>query len=402
MRIVFNATKVELKVTQLCAMLLLIYEMWYIPKFDAIPYVLQGLTLCLLLSVLGYYTRHLLYYNKAIPKELSFWWMLVGIYSIVVGAFVAINKNYFVDCMITYFAFLVICIICAIISYECKNIDWIWKTIIFADILCALSCIFDGYDYATEVIVTTMGPNNNPNLLGINMVLGLAGIMYCFKTLKTKWIAFVGISLFTFIIVICGSRKALLAAIVLIMLWIVFEFRIYFKHIKPEYKIIYIIITTIIVFFFSGYIINMYLNSGSFERMVELLNGWSNNSRLSLYKTGWKLFKDNILFGIGFGQYKVVAGYNLYSHSTYIESLSCLGLFGSILYFVPYIKLMFFYINSVINRELNSDKRISIMLFVVLLFLGIGMIHFYELSVMIALSTLFMYKNKDKISWYQD
>ena len=146
----------------------------------------------------------------------------------------------------------------------------------------------------------------------------------------------------------------------------------------------------------------MYLNSGSFERMVELLNGWSNNSRLSLYKTGWKLFKDNILFGIGFGQYKVVAGYNLYSHSTYIESLSCLGLFGSILYFVPYIKLMFFYINSVINRELNSDKRISIMLFVVLLFLGIGMIHFYELSVMIALSTLFMYKNKDKISWYQD
>ena len=94
-------------------------------------------------------------------------------------------------------------------------------------------------------------------------------------------------------------------------------------------------------------------------------------------------FLENPLVGIGFDQFRVVSVYKAYSHSTYAEILACTGIIGTIIYFSIYISIISKLIKILVIRKNDlSDQRAKLMLvaMVVMIFQGIGVIHYYDLD----------------------
>lgn len=109
-----------------------------------------------------------------------------------------------------------------------------------------------------------------------------------------------------------------------------------------------------------------------------------------MYIAAFELFKMSPFIGVGMDNYRALTVFSTYSHSTYAEVLSCTGVVGTILYFIPYcsiaVKIVKLIKNSVMEISINA-KLLGI-LFFMLLFLGTGVIHFYDVNSYISLGFL--------------
>jgi O-antigen ligase len=107
---------------------------------------------------------------------------------------------------------------------------------------------------------------------------------------------------------------------------------------------------------------------------------------------------------VGIGNYAIVSGFGTYSHSTYAEAISCTGILGSLLYFCGYIIIGYKLVSKFFHSHDAYAKARAfsyIGFFIVLIFLGIGVIHFDSLTSTFAFGLLIIYVNngKEKISF---
>ena len=366
----------------------IIYLLWYTQAIGHSNIFLYGGIILVFIFFLNYINGKR--FNDFKVSKRLLYWFFYGIYSLIFGLIVAVDKVYLITSLSTYFAFLFLCISIFIISSMEKDSDWIINYLMIVCLFCALYTIFNGYDYYNGVMVITMGPNNNPNTLGALMVFGMFSVMYKEKKRIYQLLAsLVVLLLFFYIIIISGSKKALLSGLIFILIWGI-GFTKYIRNKNLNYKLITMIILIITLTIFVYYFSSLYINTSSFERLTGLRSSGSTNIRIGMYKESLFLFKNNPLIGIGYNQFRFLSFFETYSHSTYAELLSGGGIIGTLLFLTPIISTG---INLIKNRtKLPAYNHwLYIAIYCVEVFLGTVNIIMYSFMHLLMWTIIYVY-----------
>lgn len=317
--------------------------------------------------------------------------LVMCVYSLVTGVWVAKNQDYLNNALKTYLCFSVMLLILCYVSQDEKGIDWVFKALIGVCLVSAVYVIFKGcywYGYGY-----TLSKDNNPNGLGVLMDIGVFCAIYRSKERPKHTMVYLGmIVLFTYIIIGCGSRKCLIAAAIICLL-------AFFPLIKNLWytgnqikRLVIVLFAIILVFGIYYYFTHIYITSDSYKRMQGLGDSAEGSSahRMLYYQYAWNYCKEHPLFGIGLNQFTAWNPYHQYSHSTYAEALANWGLIGCAIYFIPAILAGIRLIRMLLYRENTYIVRLLLALWATEIFLGIGQIWFYEPTHLIIWTVLYV------------
>lgn len=392
-----------IKISKLFYFCLLMYYGWFQVVFFQIPNML----LILGIGMMGFIFLHAIMYRVNLLRTLTIefsLWIMFAVTSLLFGLLIATNQNVLMNQLMTFIQFLIMMYGIIYISIQDRKIDFFINTFIIFSIVCAFTTLFWGVDYGQGRL--SMGMSNNPNSLGITMAIGVCCVLYkhSFKKLSHSLLSLGLVSLLTYVTLLTGSRKSLIAICIVVIYWFFFVVYKDIKKLKWSTKF-KSIISLAFLFGVGIYLIYPYFKTSVIYTRLMGLFEIGSQTRLDMYQIAIDLFKSSPLVGIGFNNYRVVSGFGTYSHSTYAEVLACTGLIGTFLYFFPYIKLFFRYLNSSLSKKADHSviKQIRIMfgLFGMLLFLGTGVIHIYSITSCIAfgmlISLIHIYRKFQKV-----
>ena len=375
-----------IKLGKLAISIFIIYSIWFKEAYLSVGLILYGTVI--LATVLAFIT--IAYNGWKFPKlKFVYGLILFGVYSALAGFIIAPDQNWLKSILTLYFAFSIVCFDCYYFTYISGSAAWLINTIKIATVLCAIQTIFFGVEYRTEVIVRTMSVNNNPNTLGMIMLLGIF-VFICTKKDVDKGLFRTGLVLVVFLITIAlsGCRKALFSGVLLAAIWIFFVMkdREFSRNKKILMGIALICMGIFGVYYFKGY----FIDSALYSRLLMLDNGV--NTRTQLYQRAIEYWKTSPIIGIGFGQFQILSPDRLYSHSSYVEILSCTGIAGAVLFFVPLIK---YFVSFVKNVRFSSDfdkyeYLVAFAMMIIELVIGFGEIYIYSFVHLILLTIVIM------------
>lgn len=392
-----------LSIGKCCVIVYLLYYLWYQEVWGASRLVLYSTAFIAIISVIADWMKKSLSIRKI--DDIIKMYIAFGIYAVITGIFVAVNKGVFLSSCFRYISFVLVMFSIWYMCYRSRDIIWLFNAILVSAILCAFTALFFGQPYQTEVVVTTMSKINNPNTLGIVMIMGIFVIIIRKNKIdKHFYLNFILVLIFMVVILQSGSRKALFAAAGLIILWLL-EFLLGKdnKGFNVKKFTIYtgVGVATLIA---ANYIINVYMNSSGFERLLRLFEGGGTSTRTQLYKWAIDYWKTSPLFGIGLDQYKIWCPYGYFSHSTYAELLSCTGIFGCAIFFIPILGLLIRLTKSCSIKKNNIyEEKMLLYMLVMELFLGIGQVFtftFQHLLILFCISYLSVEDNRYQLSQY--
>lgn len=235
----------------------------------------------------------------------------------------------------------------------------------------------------------------NPNGLGMLFTAGIWAVLYRQQKSKLPFILTGGfVVLFSYCILLTGSRKALIGAGIVFVLWLFFGFLPSLKKRGFVFGTLTFIIMIIFIVIVRQEFWELY-ESMIGNRMDKLLYEATEGTRNSLYRVGYEILQRNPLFGTGFQGFKYYYG-RYYSHATLIEVPVSGGIIGAILYFVAYCisikKIVYLYKitkkDQQLYREHTRVKMISIVL-ALMIFYTTCIIHPYEFDSCILFGIIF-------------
>lgn len=373
--------------------LFLLYILWYKEAYGDFSPALYGGAALIVITTLLYVDHKPL--KAVMPPKGIIWSIGFGIYSLITGLVVASNRELLASSIETYMSLLLVCwCICIICNGE-NDIQWLLKCITIVCYACAVYTLLFGKPYWNGIYVTTMGPENNPNRLGILMVFGMFSVLYNKRTRVGELaLTLVTVLLFFYVIILSGSRKALLSGGLLCLVWLISFVKDTQNLSNRKEKIIKYGLVVAVLAIGSIYFLKNYVNTASFERLQKLIAGGASSNRTEMYKEAVKFFKISKLFGVGFNQFRVLSSFKTYSHSTYAEVLADGGVFGCILYFYPIIKAG---ITLIKTLKISPSYQIGMLfaLYAVEMFLGTGVIFMYGFEHLLIWSILYMTVEKE-------
>lgn len=370
-----------INISKIVFVIFLFYVEWFQVVFFQIPSMLILLGACMMIFIILHAIQKKIDMGKMITPELLLW-ILFTLSSLFIGMLIVDNYSNLISSIFTFGQFLVLMYYIVYISDKDGNVDFFINTYIILTILSAITTIFWGIDYG-EGGRMSMGLRNNPNALGTTMVAGIAFILYKldFKKIYMIILLFSSIFLLFYVVILTGSRTSMLSFVLIIIYWFVFVF---FEELKvlPIAKKLKSILSIVILLSLGYYIFYPLIEDSIILNRLQLLFEKGTEVRGEMYLVALDLFKKNPLIGVGFNNYREITIFQTYSHSTYAESLACTGIVGSILYFIPYLVILYKYkglVTSIIDDTVwLARAKVFLGLFFVLLFLGTGVIHFYE------------------------
>lgn len=202
-------TNVKESIFKFIIFLYMVYLLWYSEAIGYSNILLYGGIIIVGISFLLYINGRSTDILRIPSGLLS--WIAYGVTSLIIGLLIATDRELMISSLMTFFAFLFLCICILVVLRVEQNIQWFTNCLLAICIICALYTIFNGYNYYNGVMVVTMGANNNPNTLGTLMVFGMFAVMYNEKKGVFQLVGSISIlALFLYIIIITGSKKALL------------------------------------------------------------------------------------------------------------------------------------------------------------------------------------------------
>ena len=143
----------------------------------------------------------------------------------------------------------------------------------------------------------------------------------------------------------------------------------------------------------------LYLTSSAFtstsmvSKLLQLFarGGVASNERTVLYEQALVFFSQHPIFGVGFRQYEVLYELHLYSHSTYAEILSCNGIVGALIFFLP---IGWLTVKTALRAFARTDVysymyRMLLLILGIELFVAATQVVIYDLSHMTVFTFLF-------------
>lgn len=180
----------------------------------------------------------------------------------------------------------------------------------------------------------------NANKYSYNSFIANIAALYLVELTNKK--RFIVLSFLTLILSVytsffTASRSGLIFPLAAVLVYWVF---IYDKT-KKTFRYVKTFTILVLIFYFSQYVYSIYSNSYLKERVTR--SNDLGDIRNYLARDAINFFLDNPLMGLGPGQYSAynVSYDNLYTHNSYLEAATNLGIFGFIticfLYFKPLI-----------------------------------------------------------------
>ena len=374
---------------QILISILLVYEGWYIPKYSAIPYILQLLTIMIVGLTFIKYGFQL--FKSPMMNNTMLCWMLFTIFS-AIGLVVSDYPGYGLNHLFTFICFVVVIYCAGVVNSKLPHdSNWLRNTILIIGVLSTISTVFWGFEYRNGLYtVTTMSQNDNPNGLSFMMTLALYFLLVKKRDNRHKLACMVLALLFCYVILNTGSRSGLLNCCLVLFFYVISEYmkKSSSRRRQLTRKISLTICILISIILIAKYLSDNIQSNVALLRISEQLNFESKSidGRGNLYSAAWKLFCDNPIFGIGYDCFAVAGGFGYYSHSTYMELLACTGIVGFILFIAPYIKSL---ILSV--KQIRKEYKLFILLLLFALS-GLFSIWFYNL---VSLMILYIHVYKE-------
>lgn len=165
-------------------------------------------------------------------------------------------------------------------------------------------------------------------------------------------------------VVVSGSRKSILALLVLVMAEALRVFR------KMRSKSKFLIMMILLAFAVAAGTSNMVINSARYlliqsyrlvpnqavARLILLIEGREEASadiRKDMVQEGFELIKKSPVVGFGNGAFAVLGGFDTYSHNNFIELMVNHGVLGLILWHLPF----FFVLAGTMRRLWRKDSK---------------------------------------------
>lgn len=212
-------------------------------------------------------------------------------------------------------------------------------------------------------------PGGATNQFGIAtsyiFLFALYSIKFRKKTYKVLPITLMALALV--LTLLTGSRKALINLIFFICIIMVFP-KYDKSFMRNLIKIILIIGIALVALFVIMKIDVIYNVVG--KRIVTLISYYNGDvtqdmsalRREYMKQDAIQIFKEHPLCGIGLNSFKYAARYNTYAHSNYYEMLACLGIVGTVLYYIPLFVLLSISIYQWFKGEKDAAIPFSIAL----------------------------------------
>lgn len=375
-----------LKISKICVIGILIYTSWIFGAFGPQNIILYSLfliaTLCVGIDFLK--TSKI---NKNIFCSILPLLILYALVSTVTGMLIAVDVFHFFKAIQNFIVYSIICFEINYISYKQRNTEWILKTFATCGFLVAVTNIFFGLttNHVVTINVSKMSEFSNPNSEGFILVFGTFSILVLCKY-KINILSLIYMCLAVYTIFIGASRKSLIAETTLLLyaFFVFFLLDLHRDDFRKNLKKILILVMVSLVALKS---VDFFISSPIYQRLQLFDGGF--NDRYRLIENALNLFFENPLFGVGFRQYEKY--FEIYSHNTYFEILSCTGLVGASMWIYYFFRLM--YRNYFVNRNFFISKnayKFHFLFILILLFLGSGSILYYDLPSLVMLNYLFL------------
>ena len=312
-------------------------------------------------------------------------WIAYLVFSLVTVVF-AVDSDAALKGIGDYVQRLILIIMIAYICEKEKSVKFAIKLLAVTAIACAFSSLLMSESVSKKLTMTS-GAHVSTNDIGAIMAFGCFAVLFAFglkehrgvikTTLKIAYII-AAVS----VIFIAGSRKSILAIILLFALLFLFCARDFFKNLSVTHVVvisILIIAVAVIVYYYllpNVEQTNMYARV--YGRKAEG-TAESDAGRLNLYKTALTDFITHPIFGLGYNCFTIE--HYTYTHSTYVEPLACSG-FGGFIYLAPYVMILSKQIKLIkLNKE-NQQERLwqkeLLAFYFSFLFVGIGIPYIYK------------------------
>ena len=379
-----------LNLNKLFMLLMILYANYFQVVLFSVTGMTEALGFMAVLFLIWALYRDSVSLNAGISIELVLW-IVFALSSLFIGYIIAPDPNHLILATLQFIINVLLIIALCYISKLDGNIDFIVNVQLFLAFLCAITTIVWGQPFAGSdqmSMTTTM----NPNTLGLLLVFGIFCLLYKLDISNRLSIIFVlsGASLFFYTIILTASKKSFLAASFILIYWLLVVFGRQIRSIPAIKKILAVAALVIVLSSFAFYMTPILRDSVIVDRFATISAG--DETRIGMYKEAYEFFKLRPLFGIGFDSYRLLSVYGTYSHSTYAEVLSCTGLLGAVLYLSAYLimagKAIRIFADDRISRNIRLQAKNIFGLFAVMLVLGAGVIHFYEMNSSIVLASI--------------
>ncbi|MBR4721086.1 MAG: O-antigen ligase family protein [Clostridia bacterium] len=388
---------------KLLVLIFVLYTGWFRYAYGIRQILLYAPPIALTATILLHMITHGNLNIRGCPSIIIAFFAL-AIYAFASGNIVAVNKSYCISSVATFFAHSLICFAVYYISKEEKSINWILNILIICGILCSAYAYLRGIARKTSgVDAIVLGEANNPNFLGMVMLTSIFALIYDFDKFRKRMVlSTVLLAAFAGVVILTSSRECFLTLVITVVWWIFAFMKALAKEEHSGGSIFHNSIYQIFILLGVGlsivYFINNFEGTGVYTKIVNsITQGDGLNSRKLLYQEAWRLFKRHYPTGVGFDQfrfytssgfYRNMTFHGHYSHSTYAEIASCLGIFGILIFFIP---LGLGYLKTIAEFLKHRDYKISMLLimFTAELMLGLGTIFIYEFYQMLILTIIF-------------
>lgn len=328
-------------------------------------------------------------YNFRIPFKIENFHIAIFIFALYcfLSATWAIRPDYAVEKGLTIIKILV-CMSILYSYYSVRNnaLEELISVLFWAScIVVFYSFIFYGKDLIIDAILRSKRLENTfTNVNSIGMVGGVMIIISIFKFIYDKSIWYMIFDIPAVILILAtASRKALL--MVFIGVFLLFVFKNLSRNIFIT--VFWTICISLITFLLIRWLMSLEAFSVIEKRMdgmVALFTGRgivdsSTWLRYEYIKLGFKIFKENPIFGIGMGNARLFVssnyGRDAYLHNNYVELLANGGIFGFLIYYYIY----YLVINDLIKYFKYREKYtvVVIILMLMQLIMDYGNVSYY-------------------------
>lgn len=224
----------------------------------------------------------------------------------------------------------------------------------------------------------------NKNMFGMMYAMGCFLSLYMYDTIKNNKYLFSGL-LFLIMAMFAQSRKSVLMILMFLPLYIILKSSRWTKI-----RNIFLILILILLFAFIV-VNNQSLYDIIGKRIVNLYYSFSGSSdyydgsiteRTVMRKVATQLAIQKPIFGWGanyfasyFKNYSIMGRYT-YCHCNYLELMVSYGMIGTMLFYLPYLYILFKNVKEL--KRHNKDSIFNIVFFLVLFIMEYGFVSYYE------------------------
>lgn len=278
-------------------------------------------------------------------------WSLIFIFFLLISVLWAVDTSRSTSMLYDVVYIYAIFIILSMLIDNKEDVNKLMIIVYLSLILCAIY-VLENIDLSTlgDERLDAVGDNSwNANSIGGTMCVGVFLSLYCllkYKNIVIKLFNIVSFILFSYLMLMSGSRTAFLMAVFFICFML-------FMRAKGKKKILALgVIVIFIALMFNFVMTNEAVYNVLGKRLEEAINGLfgsgttegSFNERNQMIKLGLEWFTQKPILGYGVGNFATLygqfSGWEVYSHNNFIEMLVGGGVVGFVIFYSIYAYLL--------------------------------------------------------------